>query len=189
MRRNQSGQASVELMLILSVAVTGIVSAAYNFVPTWTAGVQALALDVSRILESGQVGGIGLNGAGRGTRPNPGGSAPSTNGGPGTNRPTANGGSSPNGLPGNSGTNNGGTPTVNTGTSPNGPPNNPNSYNGGVSTDPSVTITVMPNNPTTVNGGNPTADIPSSPTPLPGTINTSTSFQRLPPCFFTRECS
>lgn len=69
-------------MLVVSVIVVAVVAAAYVFVPSFQNGVTALAEDTSRILDSGMVGGIGLDRGGGtggasvtpatiGTSPNP----------------------------------------------------------------------------------------------------------------------
>src|SRR5437660_1162373 len=68
-RKNQ-GQTSTEYVLIISVVVVAVVAAAYSFIAPFRAGVTALATDVSTILASGEIGGIGL--------PHGGGGNPST---------------------------------------------------------------------------------------------------------------
>src|SRR3954464_12952752 len=57
----QKGQSSTEYMILVSVVVTAILSAAYTFVPTFEVGVNGLATDVQSILDVGTVGGIGLS--------------------------------------------------------------------------------------------------------------------------------
>ena len=48
-------------MLVISVLVIAITSAAYAFVPTFASGVAALSADVSRILDSGTIAAVGVN--------------------------------------------------------------------------------------------------------------------------------
>lgn len=53
--RSRSGQTTAEVMLLISVIVIAIVAAAYIMIPTFQAGVQDLAEDVSFILSSGDM--------------------------------------------------------------------------------------------------------------------------------------
>src|SRR5262245_12093058 len=46
-------------MLVISVVVVGTTAAGYTFVPSFNAGVNALADDVESILSTGKVGAIG----------------------------------------------------------------------------------------------------------------------------------
>ncbi len=55
----EEGQSTVEYMLLISVIVIAIVAAAYIFMPTFQSGVEALAQDVSSILDTGKIGGTG----------------------------------------------------------------------------------------------------------------------------------
>ena len=58
---DESGQTATEYMLIISVIVVAVVAAAYMFVPTFRAGVEELAKDVSTILDDGKIGaGMGV---------------------------------------------------------------------------------------------------------------------------------
>ncbi|MFH1463810.1 MAG: Flp family type IVb pilin [Pseudomonadota bacterium] len=57
--REETGQSTVEYMLLISVIVIAIVAAAYVFVPTFQAGVQALANDIKSILDTGKIGSTG----------------------------------------------------------------------------------------------------------------------------------
>jgi len=58
---DESGQTATEYMLIISVIVIAVVAAAYVFVPTFQEGVQALANDVSTILDGGCINGCGTS--------------------------------------------------------------------------------------------------------------------------------
>ena len=64
--RSEHGQTGTEYMLVISVIVVAVVAAAYTLVPTFQGGVAALAQDASRILDTGEVGGIGLDRGGGG---------------------------------------------------------------------------------------------------------------------------
>ncbi|HVO31757.1 MAG TPA: hypothetical protein VMV18_13515 [bacterium] len=57
---SESGQAGVEYMAVVSVVVIAVVSAAWTFAPSFRDGVQSLASDVSSILDTGEIGGVGL---------------------------------------------------------------------------------------------------------------------------------
>lgn len=65
--RSESGQGSTEYMLVISVIVVAVTAGAYLFVPQFRTGSEALAGDVSRILATGEVGGVGLNRGGGGS--------------------------------------------------------------------------------------------------------------------------
>jgi len=56
---DEAGQTATEYMLIVSVVVIAVVAAGYEFVPTFQEGVQALATDVSTILDGGCINGCG----------------------------------------------------------------------------------------------------------------------------------
>ena len=58
---DESGQSTVEYMLLISVIVIAIVAAAYIFIPTFQEGVQLLAEDVKSILDTGKIGSTGTN--------------------------------------------------------------------------------------------------------------------------------
>lgn len=60
----ESGQGVTENMLIISVVVISIVGGAQSFIGTFRAGVQELGNDVSDILMSGSIGGVGAGGGG-----------------------------------------------------------------------------------------------------------------------------
>jgi len=66
MRRGESGQGSVENLLVISVIAISVVAASYVFVPTFGSGVESLSSDVSSILTSGTIGGIGTSRGGSG---------------------------------------------------------------------------------------------------------------------------
>ena len=53
---DEEGQTATEYMLLISVIVIAVVAAAYIFVPTFQAGVSALSVDVSTILDTGCIG-------------------------------------------------------------------------------------------------------------------------------------
>ena len=55
------GQSTVEYLLLISVIIIAVVAAAYIFMPTFQAGVEVLARDVSSILDSGKIGKTGTN--------------------------------------------------------------------------------------------------------------------------------
>jgi Flp pilus assembly pilin Flp len=59
--REETGQSTVEYMLLISVIVIAIVAAAYVFIPTFQQGVQALADDVKSILDTGKIGSTGTD--------------------------------------------------------------------------------------------------------------------------------
>ena len=59
LRNSRKGQSTTEYMLLLSVIVIAIVAAAYVFISPFRDGVNALALDVSQILSTGDVTGTG----------------------------------------------------------------------------------------------------------------------------------
>jgi Flp pilus assembly pilin Flp len=65
--QEEEGQSTVEYMLLISVIVIAIVAAAYIFFPTFQKGVQALAQDVSSILDSGKIGSTGFDRSGGGS--------------------------------------------------------------------------------------------------------------------------
>ena len=58
-RRPRGGQTATEYMLLISVIVIAVVAAAYVFLDPFTAGVDALARDVSQILATGDPTGTG----------------------------------------------------------------------------------------------------------------------------------
>ncbi len=66
MRKGTSGQAASELMLVVSVAVIAISAAAFEFVPTFRAGVGVLAREVSRMLATNAIGSAGVGAANAG---------------------------------------------------------------------------------------------------------------------------
>ena len=55
----ESGQTATEYMLLLSVVVLAVVSAAYTFIDPFRQGVEGLADDVQTVLGSGLVNGAG----------------------------------------------------------------------------------------------------------------------------------
>ncbi|MCP4809442.1 MAG: hypothetical protein GY913_18690 [Proteobacteria bacterium] len=57
----EDGQSTVEYLLLISVIIIAVVAAAYMFMPQFQKGVQALAADVSSILDSGKIGKTGTN--------------------------------------------------------------------------------------------------------------------------------
>lgn len=57
--KEESGQSTVEYMLLISVIVIAIVAAAYVFLEPFRQGVLDLANDVKRILSDGKIGRIG----------------------------------------------------------------------------------------------------------------------------------
>jgi len=59
--REEEGQSTVEYMLLISVIVIAIVAAAYVFLEPFQKGVEALAKDVSSILDSGKIGEVGTD--------------------------------------------------------------------------------------------------------------------------------
>ncbi len=59
--REETGQSTVEYMLLISVIVIAIVAAAYIFIPTFEEGVKALAEDVKSILDTGKIGSTGTD--------------------------------------------------------------------------------------------------------------------------------
>ena len=61
-RRGTVGQTATEYMMVISVVVIAVVAAAYQFVPSFQAGVTDLGTDVSKILGIG-VGGLGSRGS------------------------------------------------------------------------------------------------------------------------------
>ncbi len=65
-RRSESGQTATEYMLLVSVIVVAVVAASYTFVPTFRQGVASLAEDVSTILDTGKIGGAGVDRSGGG---------------------------------------------------------------------------------------------------------------------------
>jgi len=58
---DESGQSTVEYMLLISVIVIAIVCCAYIFIPTFQEGVLLLAEDVKSILDTGKIGSIGTD--------------------------------------------------------------------------------------------------------------------------------
>ena len=58
-RHPRRGQTATEYMLLISVIVIAIVAAAYVFIEPFQEGVNALALDVSQILDTGDIVGTG----------------------------------------------------------------------------------------------------------------------------------
>lgn len=59
--RTQLGQTGTEYMLVISVILVALVGAAYVFVPSFQDGTQQLANDVSTILDTHQINGMGAN--------------------------------------------------------------------------------------------------------------------------------
>jgi len=57
----EEGQSTVEYLLLISVIIIAVVAAAYIFMPTFQKGVEALAKDVSSILDGGKIGKTGTN--------------------------------------------------------------------------------------------------------------------------------
>lgn len=55
----ESGQSTVEYMLLISVIVIAIVAAAYVFIDPFQQGVKDLANDVRKILSTGKIGKVG----------------------------------------------------------------------------------------------------------------------------------
>ena len=74
---SERGQAATEYMALVSVVVIAVVAAAWTFVPGFQDGVGALATDVSTILDTGAIGGVGLPRDGAAGAP----AAPATPGG------------------------------------------------------------------------------------------------------------
>lgn len=98
--RRARGQTGTEYMLVVSVIVIAVVGAAYVFVPRFEEGVNELGRDVSQLLATGDVGGIGHGGT------NANASVPKTSPGPtSSNEGISNGGT---GLLGDGGIANGG---------------------------------------------------------------------------------
>ncbi len=58
-RRARGGQSTTEYMILISVIVIALVAAAYVFIDPFREGVQNLALDISEILDTGEVVGTG----------------------------------------------------------------------------------------------------------------------------------
>ena len=54
-QKSQRGQGSTELMLLIAVVVIALSSAAYTFVPTLQHGVEELASDVQKLLDTQRV--------------------------------------------------------------------------------------------------------------------------------------
>jgi uncharacterized protein (UPF0333 family) len=57
--RHRIGQSTTEYMILISVIVIAIVAAAYIFIEPFQRGVNALALDISQILDTGDIVGTG----------------------------------------------------------------------------------------------------------------------------------
>lgn len=57
---NNSGQTSLETLLIVSVVVIGVVAGGYAFLPNFENGVSGLAYRVRLALETGSVAGVGM---------------------------------------------------------------------------------------------------------------------------------
>ena len=57
--KEESGQSTVEYMLLISVIVIAIVAAAYVFIDPFKQGVQDLAEDIKKILSDGKIGRVG----------------------------------------------------------------------------------------------------------------------------------
>lgn len=57
--KEESGQSTVEYMLLISVIVIAIVAAAYVFIDPFKQGVQNLAEDIKKILSDGKIGRVG----------------------------------------------------------------------------------------------------------------------------------
>lgn len=64
--RTQLGQTGTEYMLVISVILVAVVGAAYVFVPSFQEGTRQLASDVSTILDSHQIGDLGVGATGDG---------------------------------------------------------------------------------------------------------------------------
>lgn len=103
--RQRIGQAGTEYMLVLSVLTIAVVAGAFVFVPTFQNGTMSLAHDISTILDTHQIAGMGVGGGGN------------------------NGGGANNGVANNGGGNNGG--GANNGGANNGNGANGNAVNGG----------------------------------------------------------
>src|SRR2546428_10128448 len=96
--QRRSGQTGTEYMLVISVIVVAIAAAAYVYMPSFRSGTDALARDVSTILDTHQIGGVGV-----GAPPGNGGvGGPSANGNGTTGGPSPNGNGN-NGNGGNAG--------------------------------------------------------------------------------------
>lgn len=59
--KGQRGSVATEYMLVISVVVVGVTAAGYVYVPGFQDGTAALSRDVSSILASGDIGGIGTD--------------------------------------------------------------------------------------------------------------------------------
>ena len=59
--KGQLGSAATEYMLVISVVVVGATAAGFVYVPTFRDGTVALSRDVSSILATGDIGGVGTN--------------------------------------------------------------------------------------------------------------------------------
>lgn len=59
--RTQLGQTGTEYMLVISVILVAVVGAAYVFVPSFQEGTQQLSNDVSTILDTHKIGGMGAD--------------------------------------------------------------------------------------------------------------------------------
>ncbi len=57
--RSRKGQSTTEYMLLIAVIIIAIVAAAYVFIDPFQEGVHNLALDISEILDTGEVVGTG----------------------------------------------------------------------------------------------------------------------------------
>jgi len=57
--KEESGQSTVEYMLLISVIVIAIVAAAYVFIDPFKQGVLDLAEDIKKILSDGKIGRVG----------------------------------------------------------------------------------------------------------------------------------
>ena len=59
--KEETGQSTVEYMLLISVIVIAIVAAAYVFIDPFKQGVENLANDVKKILSDGKIGRVGTS--------------------------------------------------------------------------------------------------------------------------------
>ena len=57
--KEESGQSTVEYMLLISVIVIAIVAAAYVFIEPFKQGVLDLGKDIKKILSDGKIGRVG----------------------------------------------------------------------------------------------------------------------------------
>ena len=59
--KEESGQSTVEYMLLISVIVIAIVAAAYVFIEPFKQGVLDLGKDIKKILSDGKIGRVGTS--------------------------------------------------------------------------------------------------------------------------------